>query len=49
MYERLWQLLSGREKGGVYARLSLADRRDVVEILKETKKGVPGYFTTPAQ
>jgi len=49
VYERLWQLLSGREKGGVYARLSLADRRDVVEILKETKKGVPGYFTTPAQ
>jgi len=49
VYERLWQVLSGREKGGVYAKLSLADRRDIVEILKETKKGLPAYFSAPVQ
>jgi hypothetical protein len=49
VYERLWQVLSGREKGGVYAKLSLADRRDIVEILKETKKELPAYFSAPVQ
>jgi hypothetical protein len=36
--------LSGSEKGKKYARLSAVDRRAVVEILRETKKGLPDYF-----
>ena len=37
IYERMWQILSGAEKGSRYARLSQADRRAIVEILRETK------------
>jgi hypothetical protein len=43
-YKRMWQILSGAEKGDRYARLSLADRQAVIEILRETKKGLPDYF-----
>jgi hypothetical protein len=44
VYKRLWQILSGTEKNPKYARLSLADRQAVVEILRETKKNLPAYF-----
>jgi hypothetical protein len=44
IYRRMWQILSGKERDGRYARLSLADRQAVVEILRETKKGLPDYF-----
>ena len=45
IYMRLWQILSGAETGKKYARLSLADRQAIVEILRETKKDLPGYFS----
>ncbi len=41
IYRRMWQLLSGEEKSD---RLSFADRKAVVEILRETKKELPDYF-----
>jgi hypothetical protein len=44
IYQRLWSIVSGNVKDGKYARLSSADRRSIVEILRETKKGLPGYF-----
>jgi hypothetical protein len=44
IYQRLWEILSGAEKGKRYARLSLADRQAIVKILRETKPGLPGYF-----
>ena len=44
IYRRMWQVLSGQQ-GGKYARLTLADRRSVVEILRETKNGLPAYFS----
>jgi hypothetical protein len=47
VYDRMWQILSGNDKSPKYARLSLADRRAVVEILRETKKGLPNYFQQP--
>ena len=37
IYKRMRQVLSGAEKGKKYARLSPADRRAVLEILRETK------------
>ena len=40
----MWEVLSGKETNKVYVRLSLADRRAIVEILRETKKGLPEYF-----
>jgi hypothetical protein len=44
VYRRIWRILSGHEKDARYGRLSLADRRAIVEILRETKKGLPDYF-----
>jgi len=43
-YKRMWQILSGEEKSQKYSKLSLADRQVIVEILRETKKGLPDYF-----
>lgn len=47
VYARMWEVLSGREKQPRYKVLSLADRRAVVEILRDTKSGLPDYFQTP--
>ncbi|HEV2688728.1 MAG TPA: hypothetical protein VGV35_09245 [Bryobacteraceae bacterium] len=44
VYGRIWQILSGEEKAAKYARLSLADRQAIVEILRETKMDLPDYF-----
>ena len=45
VYERMWAILSGAVTDADYAKLSLADRRAIIEILRETKKGLPAYFT----
>jgi hypothetical protein len=45
IYQRMWQILSGNERQERYrAALSLADRRAIVEILRDTKPGLPSYF-----
>jgi hypothetical protein len=44
IYRRMWQVLSGQESASRYARLSGADREAMVEILCDTKKGLPDYF-----
>jgi len=46
IYKRMWEILSGTEESARYARLTLADRQAVVEILRETKTGLPAYFQT---
>jgi hypothetical protein len=45
VYERLWAILSGAIADGDYAKLLPGDRRAIVEILRETKPGLPVYFT----
>jgi hypothetical protein len=46
IYRRMWQVLSGEERGDRYrSTLAVADRRAIVEILKETKRDLPAYFT----
>jgi hypothetical protein len=45
VYERMWAILSGAATGGEYTKLSQADRRAIIEILRETKKNLPAYFT----
>jgi hypothetical protein len=42
IYKRMLRVLSGSEKDKRYARLSAADRRAVLEILRETKKDFGG-------
>ncbi|MGH8262096.1 MAG: hypothetical protein ACRETU_13310, partial [Steroidobacterales bacterium] len=44
VYERMWEILGGNETAKVYMRLSVADRRAIVEILRGTKKDLPSYF-----
>ena len=44
VYYRMWQVLSGKLRGGVYDRLSIGDRSAVIDILRDTKTDLPGYF-----
>jgi hypothetical protein len=44
VYERMWAILSGNAKDPEYSTLSTADRRAIIEILRETKKGLPPYW-----
>jgi hypothetical protein len=44
VYARLWDILSGKDKDVRYRHLSPADRRAVLEILRETKADLPKYF-----
>ena len=44
IYRRMWRVLSGQEEAPNYARLAAADRRAIVEILRDTKKDLPAYF-----
>jgi hypothetical protein len=41
IYRRMWEILSGREKGVKYAKLTSGDRQAVIEILRDTKKDFP--------
>jgi hypothetical protein len=47
IYQRLWTILSGAERDRRYERLSVADRRAIIEILRDTKSDLPEYFSTP--
>jgi hypothetical protein len=49
IYRRMWQILSGEEKDAKYGRLSAADRRAIIDILRETKNGLPRYFKVAAR
>ena len=44
IYARMWQVLSGEDRSQRYARLPRSDRQAIVEILRDTKKGLPDYF-----
>ena len=44
IYHRVWQILSGEEKGARYARFSTEERKAIVEILRDTKEGLPDYY-----
>ncbi len=44
IYKRMWQILSGEEKDKKYARLELADRRAIAEILRDTKPELRPYL-----
>lgn len=44
VYDRMWAVLSGAEKGPRYRRLSSVDRQAIVEILRDTKPDLPAVF-----
>jgi hypothetical protein len=46
IYRRLWEVLSGQDTSERFARLSASDRRAILEILRDTKPGLPDFFQT---
>ena len=44
VYRRIWEVLSGKDQSKAFARLSAADRQNILEILRDTKPALPGYF-----
>ena len=44
VYRRMWSILSGADTGPQYAHLSSADRRAIVEILRDTKDDLPAAW-----
>ncbi|HJZ78306.1 MAG TPA: hypothetical protein VKE51_41545 [Vicinamibacterales bacterium] len=47
IYDRIWDVLSGRETNPRYARLSPVDRSAVLQILRDTLQDLPQRFGTP--
>jgi hypothetical protein len=45
VYQRLFDILRGKDQSETYARLTAADRRAIYEILRETKRGLPTSWT----
>ena len=44
IYQRLFNVLTGKDTDPKFARLSPDDRRNVLEILRATKLNLPGYW-----
>ena len=44
LLRRLWEVLTGNDNGADFRSLRREDRQAVLEILRETKKGLPGYW-----
>ncbi len=44
VYQRLYDVLTGKNTSDRYARISTADRRAVLEIVRATKSGLPDYW-----
>jgi hypothetical protein len=44
LYRRMWEILSGEDTDKKYNRLSRADKRTIIEILRDTKNDLPDYF-----
>jgi hypothetical protein len=47
VYRRLYDVLTGKDTSERYARISATDRSAVLEILRDTKKGLPEYWNRP--
>jgi hypothetical protein len=45
VYRRLFEVLSGRDTTKDFRHLSADDRQAILEILRETKPGLPAYFS----
>jgi len=44
IYRRVFEVLTGIDQSDKFKRLSAEDRRAVLEILRDTKPGLPAYF-----
>jgi hypothetical protein len=48
VYRRLYEVLNGRDQDKKFARLSDEDRRSILQILRDTKPGLPDYWRDSA-
>jgi hypothetical protein len=48
VYQRLYDVLTGKEQSTKFSHLTTDDRRAVFDILVDTKKGLPAYWNAPA-
>jgi hypothetical protein len=48
IYRRLYDVLSSRDASPAFARLSTAERRAALEIMRDTKRNLPPFWTRPA-
>jgi hypothetical protein len=44
VYQRLFEILTGKDQTPVYARLTTDDRRAILEIVRDTKSSLPAYW-----
>jgi hypothetical protein len=44
VYQRLFDILTGRDNSAEFAKLTAADRRAILEILRATKPGLPALW-----
>jgi hypothetical protein len=45
VYKRLYEVLTGKDQSPAYKRLTAEDRSNILAIVRETKKGLPDYWT----
>ena len=45
VYQRLWDVLTGVDSTADFEHLSTDERKAILEILQETKAGLPAYWT----
>jgi hypothetical protein len=44
IYQRLYNVLAGKDPDPKFARLTADDRKNVLDILRDTKPGLPPYY-----
>ena len=44
LYARLYEVLSGKDRSEKFAKLTADDRRAILEIVRDTRRDLPGYF-----
>ena len=44
IYARIYDVLSGKDQSAKFAKLTEEDRSNVLEIVRETKQGLPEYW-----
>jgi hypothetical protein len=44
VYQRLWEVLTGQDTSEDFQHLTPADRQAILEILRDTKQGLPDYW-----
>jgi hypothetical protein len=46
LYQRLFDVLTGKDRSVRFQKLSAEDRRALLEIVRDTKPGLPSYWTS---